>query len=67
MKYRIVSTDGRVVAKHKKFERCYVQHEPIYDEDLEVFETEDLDYAMSWLEATRSHWGDSFMIITKDE
>lgn len=60
--YRIVHPDGRIVKKDKRLERYYVRHQPDIDEDLDVFETEDLAEAESVLEATRRAWTDEFVI-----
>ncbi|MBR2255899.1 MAG: hypothetical protein IJ899_00875 [Blautia sp.] len=60
--YRIVHPDGRIVKKDKKLERYYVRYKTDMDEDMDVFETEDLSEAESVLEATRRAWTDEFVI-----
>lgn len=67
-KYRIInSKDGRVVAKHTKYERCYVRlNEHDMDEDLRLYETDDLENAKVWLEATRRNWTDDFVIVDEN-
>lgn len=49
--------DGRVVLKHKDFDRYYVS-DPIMITDLEteLYTTEDLEQAYEVLEATKYHW-----------
>ena len=49
--------DGRVVLKHKKFDRYYVS-DPIMitDMETELYMTEDLEQAYEVLEATKYHW-----------
>lgn len=51
--------DGRVVLKHKKFDRFYVG-DPIVISDLdtetELYTTEDINEAYDVLRATQYHW-----------
>ena len=49
--------DGRVVLKHKDFDRYYVS-DPIMitDMETELYTTEDLEQAYEVLEATKYHW-----------
>ena len=49
--------DGRVVLKHKEFDRYYVS-DPIMIADIEteLYTTEDLGQAYEVLEATKYHW-----------
>ena len=57
--------DGRVVLKHKNFDRYYVSDSIIIDTVL--YTTEDLKEAYEVLEATKYHWSginvDSWRII----
>ena len=49
--------DGRVVLKHKDFDRYYVSDPTmITDMDTELYTTEDLGQAYEVLEATKYHW-----------
>lgn len=65
--YRIKHPDGRIVTKHKSFDRYYVQYPDFCDEELEVFETENIEEAKSVLEATRRAWTDDFEIVRDDK
>ena len=49
--------DGRVVLKHKKFDRFYVS-DPIIipDLDTELYTTEDINEAYDVLKAIQYHW-----------
>ena len=49
--------DGRVVLKHKDFDRYYVS-DPIMitDMETELYTTEDLEQAYEVLETTKYHW-----------
>ena len=49
--------DGRVVLKHKEFDRYYVS-DPIMITDIEteLYTTKDLGQAYEVLEATKYHW-----------
>lgn len=49
--------DGRVVLKHKEFDRYYVSDSiMITDIETELYTTEDLEQAYEVLEATKYHW-----------
>ena len=49
--------DGRVVLKHKKFDRFYVSDLiAIPDLDTELYTTEDINEAYDVLEATKYYW-----------
>lgn len=65
--YRIKHPDGRIVTKHKRFDRYYVQYSDFCDKELEVFETENIEEAKSVLEATRRAWTDDFEIVRDDK
>lgn len=49
--------DGRVVLKHKDFDRFYVSDPiEIVDINTELYTTDDLGEAYDVLEATKYHW-----------
>ena len=49
--------DGRVVLKHKDFDRFYVSDSiEIADINTELYTTDDLSEAYDVLEATKYHW-----------
>ena len=54
--YRIEHPDGRIVTKHKHFERFYVKYPNFEDDELERFETESRKEAEEALEATNRNW-----------
>ena len=64
--------DGRVVLKHKDFDRYYVS-DPIMitDMETELYTTEDLEQAYEVLEATKYHWAginvDGWRVIKYEE
>lgn len=60
--YRIEHPDGRIVTKHKRFERFYVKYPHFADDELERFETESREEAEKALEATNRNW-DGFRIV----
>lgn len=64
--------DGRVVLKHKDFDRFYVSDPiEIVDINTELYTTDDLGEAYDVLEATKYHWAginvDGWRIIKYEE
>ena len=66
--------DGRVVLKHKEFDRYYVS-DPIMITDMEteteLYTTEDLDQAYKVLEVTKCRWAginvDGWRVVSEGE
>ena len=66
--YSIKNKDGRVVRKHKKFDRYYVRGAEEWLDDLIDYKTKDINKAKSVLEATKKNWGDDgWEIVEVDE
>ena len=48
--------DGRVVFKHKEFDRYYVSDFSTISQDMSLYTTEDIKEAYEVLEAVKYHW-----------
>lgn len=65
--YSIKNKDGRVVRKHKKFDRYYVRGAEEWLDDLMDYKTTDINEAKSVLESTKKNWGDGWEIVEVEE
>lgn len=65
--YSIKNKDGRVVRKHKKYDRYYVRYGEEWLDDLKDYKTKDINKAKSVLEATKKNWSDDGWEIVEVE